>query len=67
MARITIELHIQERDALLRLAEQERRSAKAQAELMVVNDLRALGLLPTAPQPIGAAPAAQGVQRDARS
>lgn len=47
MARITITLRAEERDALHRLAETERRDPRAQAALLIRHELERRGLLPT--------------------
>ena len=54
MARIIVPLKITERDALVQLAERERRDPRDQAALIVVRELERAGLLPAIkaqPQP----------------
>ena len=46
MSRVMIRLEPQERDALLILAQQEKRDPRQQAALLVCESLRARGLLP---------------------
>jgi len=46
MSHITITLYADERSALVRLAEIERRDPRAQAALIIRNELRRSGLLP---------------------
>ena len=45
MAKLTLKLHVIERDALFKLAEHERRDARAQAELIIRDYLQSRGLL----------------------
>jgi len=54
MARLTLILPISERDALFRLARQEARHPRSQAELIIRRELERLGLLANAvPAPFG--------------
>jgi hypothetical protein len=46
MARVTVTLKISERDALVILAEQERRDPRAQTALLIRGELERRGLLP---------------------
>lgn len=46
MRRITINLFENERNALLELAQQERRDIRAQAAFLIRDELQRLGLLP---------------------
>lgn len=56
MARITLKLPIDERDALFRLAEREYRSPREQAALIIRRELERLNLLTADPsqQPVAA-------------
>jgi hypothetical protein len=49
MSRIMIDLELQEREALITLAQRERRDPRDQAALFVVDGLRREGLLSTDP------------------
>ena len=55
MARISVSLDPQEREALINLAQRERRDPRDQAALIVRDGLQRAGLLPTdQPQPMTA-------------
>jgi hypothetical protein len=58
MARVTIRLETQERDALWELAQRERRDMRDQAALIIRHELEREGLL----QPVTSTQAAQAVQ-----
>ncbi len=56
MARITVSLEPQERDALFEMAQRERRDPRAQAALLIRNGLEQARLLPTdTPTPVTSA------------
>ncbi len=50
MSRVTVTLKSAERDALCKLAENERRDPRAQAAVIIVRELERRGLLPPAEQ-----------------
>ncbi len=54
MARLTIDLPIKERNALLRLARREMRNPRAQAALILRRELERAGLLPADQAPMSA-------------
>lgn len=69
MPRITVKLLIDEREALLRLAQQERRDPRAQAALIIRRELEREGLLSPSERggfpPTGDTEEAKSVSQDA--
>lgn len=61
MLRITVPLQIDERDALISLAQRERRDPRDQAALIIRRELERAGLLPADPPVPLAAQSAQAV------
>ena len=62
LTRITVTLTTQERDALRALAEKELRDTRAQAALIIREELQRRGLLEAAPVPIPPEVKPQGMQ-----
>jgi hypothetical protein len=66
MAKIMIDLELPEREALITLAQRERRDPRDQAALFVRDGLQRAGLLPTDTTPPTTQITAQGAEHAAR-